>query len=808
MKEDNLSHFVPFITITNTIIHGETIYNLDINNEFLKYLKTYERVKFVTFAGELNAQTDTMANTLPYFYNLPSDYEGLLPNRFDDKFKDDGFYILPEAIKLSTDITEPIFLIYGRNIKKRIVDLVENEKNLFTKCLDKLYFLFMIISDAFIFNLDETREVVDDQGKNHNSLLIKKFKYICNYIEKKRSGKRSIQEINIDNLYIFKTSNNKGINVDLEVSRLGGVNIEKEVEKWIFPIAEVPIDFRKEAFTKFINKSDFERDIRKAMEVIVPDIAEKHRFHLDRIEMYVNILNNFQRAEFGDIIELDMHLEAIENLKNEKMKGLADFSSIINEINFSFYEYEITEDMSNTYIEEQLKQHPKIKNFNKVLEENNIDIQYKDSIQKGEVQKRQKISVKKIKKTQDKIDLIPQDLDEETSTTTKSGTASSTKGNNAPDFSKKTINSVEDVISKTGEKGNVITLDDGERYLVHETESGTKITESMGISEDWRPVANSKKSTNVQVKDYFKDKEIINPKEDDLQGTKTALEEETPNKLGLTGQLGLSTVAVGSAIFGAVIANILTGQYKRESWYHIKKDIMLSGGISIAISTIATKIPWLGLAVVGGYFGVDSAKLLMNKELTTESKEELIAKSVFQLAVGVGVGSGCSYLGATIGSLIPGIGTTLGAVSGLIIGSLTGGFAATYVGNEINNLWKILVPQEVLDILKEYNLENGSWISIDIICTRLRMDKTFLIEHRPEGLDNITFTHKDIAWSNFVFFNIVTIIASINTELEEQSKELYIKSVKFLKNNDDKIYYYKFLPNVKDVLDNWISLIK
>jgi uncharacterized protein YcfJ len=734
-----------------------------INNDIIqKYLANFQVVRFITFGGDLSNDSEYLISSIPYFYKH-NDYTGLLENSFNvrvDSVK--GVQILLD--NLSTNDNIGIFLLVVEPIKDSVEgDVIKDQ--VYNKMLDDIYILLLLFSDAFVFEMNENNDSVT------NTKISNKFNQICQTIKNKNNSDKIF-----DNLYVFNT-NNKELNL-LSKNYIKDFSGKKFLNEWIFPIGPIPNEFKNEMFTKYIKESNFEKSLKIGFDKILKNIEHSHKVKLNRLKLDINYLNNKDTDPVNEIIILEMHLTELEARKLTRLKILDEVYLVLNRYNFQLYEYEIAEEVSKEYIEEEISKLNKDDFFRVLLEE----MRNMDNGQKAG----------NASTYANKLDILPQELGE---ALPQIGTESD--GTNPNDMV-----ASDNSVSAGGGKRLKVTLKNGEKYIVSEPNTAASNEETTTSGKRF-----GKENNTKTMEEDIDDNNI-----EEYENTKGKnSEKEDPLGLGLNEKLGLTALSVGSAICGAILANLITGEYKRASWYNIKKDILISSGISFALSTMTSKLPWLGLAAAFGMFGIDSLSLVRNKTYTLKSKEELITKGAVQVVIGLGIGSGCTYMGASIGSVLPGVGTAVGTITGLLVGSLSGGFAATFVGNEINKIWKVLNPDDIVKTLKQHFIKDGNcWIDIEPICYELNLNKEFLLSNKPPTLANVNLESSDLVWANFILFNILTIAASMKENVEVEIQDMYNGVIKYLKNNEDhsKVYFYKFLPNVKKVLENWISLIK
>ena len=194
--------------------------------------------------------------------------------------------------------------------------------------------------------------------------------------------------------------------------------------------------------------------------------------------------------------------------------------------------------------------------------------------------------------------------------------------------------------------------------------------------------------------------------------------------------------------------------------------------------------------------------------------------------VTVGAGTGLTYLGGTLGNAIPGVGTILGSIGGLLAGSLLGGFTGTYFAYKINNLWRIIDPVEVFNVLNTNINEDGSFRNIKDIFESIKLDYVYSMNNIPEILLKESKINGNlnahVIWPCFIFANVITFVAAFKGELQEECGRMFEKSIKFLRHEDNKnnidkddqdiinyqsLKYYKYLEELKDILENWVNLL-
>jgi hypothetical protein len=845
--------------------------NYDLNLETLKYLRANPRSRLITIGGPCSNDIKTFTNTLPLILNRIV-YKDELADLFSEINSNENqkvFSIIMEEIRFRDpsklnksgvvdplndnvkDILEevPTFIVKLECLDTSKLNLKKNKEDLLSRCIDKLYILFYLISDAFIILLDPKKE---DESRD----IMKKLSHMCKFVQKKKSGKFNIENVQSDHLFIF-LKNTPKIEPQMLNNLLVGINKNKNYEDWIFPISEVPEDFYTKPLAIYVKDSDYEADIITAFNSIANTVRnnflandQKFNFHVDRLSMYIQIFKEEKKDVFGDIIELETHMDEIEKRIEIRLKVLEKHSLILNSYNYFFYRNEIVEEVVQNYVREQMKKDRIIKRIKtKVLEQDNNG--NRNNGNGYSLLKKEKVDIEEILNEEEDEDFPqikskPIHIEKGNVFETGAETVdpiqalrdiSAEKGksmtidetiNDILNFHNKKVSATQDVIKSDGTKGKMINLDDGDSYLIYKSNNGeVTALDAFGMSEDWTAssgdISKTEKvsipETKTKVNDYLKNMKdyesagkASTPSTSEAMASKVSNEELAIQGNALAKEFGLSAAGVSSAIIGTIIANWINGQYKDVPWGQIlKRDLIITGGLSVAVTGVTVKMPWIGFAVIGSLFGLESFNTLSEKSLDNPTKRQMLAKNSSEIAVAIGFGAGFTYLGTVLGSFVPGIGNAVGSLVGMMVGSLFGGFSGTYISSKIEKQWKIVDPKEILNMLQDKMNKIGYWEDYKYLLEKMKFNYDFVMSKIPKDFDEkkFKFATKEIIWSNFIFLNVLTFIAATNPNLQEQCRIVFEKPYRFLKHEKDyiSIKYFYYLDELKDVIENWIGLL-
>jgi len=283
---------------------------------------------------------------------------------------------------------------------------------------------------------------------------------------------------------------------------------KEKTSDWIFPLESIPKDFIEKRDSVFLKDSIFYKEVRSSFKTILKKIIFQNpesSFTIDRLVLYTNILNVTDHDIFGDSIELEHHFKIINKIIHQKLKNLNNYPSLINPYNYPFYQYEITHQTIQDYIEKEIKNERDkerirylIKNFKN--EQDTINL-IETIIGKSEKFNFDPTDLKK-EKTHIEAD-IELKSDKEKRIELKYNTL-----RDELEFNDENVTRVQKVYNKNGLVGKIITLDNGDSYLVYKAkETGQlKVTDAYGISNDWLPSDSGRKPS----KDiYNKVKDLI-----------------------------------------------------------------------------------------------------------------------------------------------------------------------------------------------------------------------------------------------------------------------------------------------------------